>query len=207
MSFHEVRLPPEVSYGAQGGPKFQTTIMTLANGHERRNVDWKVMRCEYDVSYGIKTKAEMDAVRAFFYARRGMAYGFRFKDWNDYRLDLQEIGTTVSAAARTFQLFKRYQSGVSIYDRVLNKIVTGTLTVTVDGTPVTQGAGAGQYQVDLNTGLITLGSTIGGTAGRIVRASCEFDVPVRFDIDHLQATLEEFNVENLDQIPLVEVRV
>lgn len=207
MSFHEVQLPPGISYGGRGGPKFQTAIMTLASGYERRNVDWKTMRCEYDVSYGIRTKDEMDVIRAFFYARRGRGYGFRYKDWNDYRLARQQIGTTVSSAFRTFQLFKRYQSGVSIYDRVLSKIVSGTVSVWVNNVLLTQGSGTNQYQVNLNTGIVTLGTSVSNTAGHAVEAQCEFDVPVRFDIDHFQATLDEFNVEGLDQIPLVEVRI
>lgn len=207
MSFHEVRLPEKVSYGAVGGPKFQTSIMTLSSGYERRNVDWKTMRAEYDVSYGIKTKTEMDEVRAFFYARRGRAYGFRFKDWNDYKLDRQQIGITTSSAARIFQMFKRYQSGVSIYDRVLTKLVASTVQVWVNNSLLAQGSGSSQYQVNLNTGLITLGTTISNTADWAVEAACQFDVPVRFDIDHFQASLEEFNVENVDQIPLVEIRI
>lgn len=207
MSFHEVQFPPRISYGGVGGPKFQTTIMTLANGFERRNVDWRKMRCEYDVSYGLKTKQEMDEIRNFFYARRGMAYGFRYKDWNDYRLEQQQIGTTIGPAARSFQIFKRYQSGAALYDRDLKKIVSGTLIVRVDGTPLTAGTGAGQYQVNLNTGVIILGTSIGGTAGRAITAQCQFDVPVRFDMDQFQSSLDEFNVESVEQIPLVEVRV
>lgn len=207
MSFHEVRLPETISYGASGGPKFQTTILTLSNGNERRNVDWKTMRCEFDVSYGIHTTEEMDALRAFFYARRGKAYGFRYKDWHDYQLPEQQIGTTVNSSARTFQIFKRYQSGVSVYDRVLNKIVDGTLVVKVDGATLARGSGTGQYQVDVNTGVITLGTSVAGVGGKGILAACEFDVPVRFDIDQFQASLRAFNVEDLEQVPLVEIRV
>lgn len=206
MAFHEDIFPEEISYGAVGGPKFSTTVMTLANGYERRNIDWSRVRAEYDVSYGLKTQSELDLIRKFFYARKGRAYGFRYKDWNDYVLPVQIIGTT-NGTLRTFQLFKRYQSGTSLYDRQLTKIMTGSLNVYRNGSAITLGAGSTQYAVNMNTGLITLGSTIGATTGESITARCQFHVPVRFDTDHLAVAIDEFNVFSWGQIPLIEVRV
>ena len=206
MAFHEDIFPEEISYGAVGGPKFSTTVMTLANGYERRNIDWSRVRAEYDVSYGLKTQSELDLIRKFFYARKGRAYGFRYKDWNDYVLPVQIIGTT-NGTLRTFQLFKRYQSGVSLYDRALTKIMTGSLNVYRNGSAITLGTSGTQYAVNMNTGLITLGSTIGATTGESITARCQFHVPVRFDTDHLAVAIDEFNVFSWGQIPLIEVRV
>jgi uncharacterized protein (TIGR02217 family) len=52
-----------------GGPKFSTNVIILSSGYESRNQNWALARAEYDISTGIKTKADMDAVIAFFYAR------------------------------------------------------------------------------------------------------------------------------------------
>ena len=34
--FHEVQFPPDISYGASGGPGYSTTVVTTVSGHERR---------------------------------------------------------------------------------------------------------------------------------------------------------------------------
>lgn len=55
--------------------------------------------------------------------------------------------------------------------------------------------------------------TSGGSAKKFVQSSealdwtGEFDVPVRFDTDHLPASLDDFSVGSIDSIPLVEVRI
>lgn len=206
MSFHEEVFPLGIAYGAIGGPKFKTTVLTLASGFEKRNIDWSRSRAEYDVSYGLKTQAELEEIRRFFYARRGRAYGFRFRDWQDYQLNNQTIGITGGSQSQ-FQVFKRYQSGTIVYDRVINKIEAGSVTLTVNGVVVSEGVGTSQYLIDLNTGIVTLGSALVTPSGRAVAITCKFHVPVRFDTDHLNTTLEEYNVHSWGQIPLVEVRL
>lgn len=206
MSFHEEIFPIGVSYGAVGGPKFKTTILPLMSGYEKRNIDWSNARAEYDVSYGLKTLEELEEIRDFFYARRGMAYGFRFRDWQDYKLTNEVIGLTTGALT-TYQIFKRYQSGAVVYDRVLRKIETGGVVVTVAGVIRTVGLGGTSYQINLNTGVITLGATLAALVGESIAITCNFHVPVRFDTDHLATTIEEYNVFTWGQIPLVEVRV
>ena len=39
-SFHEVRFPDNIAYGATGGPEFATTVVATGAGHEKRNVNW-----------------------------------------------------------------------------------------------------------------------------------------------------------------------
>ena len=40
-----------------------------------------------------------------------------------------------------------------------------------------------------------------------VTADLEFDVPVRFDTDHMAVTIETFRLHRWQQIPLVELRI
>jgi uncharacterized protein DUF2460 len=79
--FHEVRFPDNIAYGATGGPEFATTVVVTGAGHEQRNIDWAEARGRWDVASGLKTQAQLDELIAFFRARKGKAYGFRFKDW------------------------------------------------------------------------------------------------------------------------------
>jgi hypothetical protein len=81
---HEVRFSDSIAYGATGGPEFATTVVATGSGHEKRNVNWADARGRWDVASGLKKQAQIDELIAFFRARRGR-YGFRFKDWTDYK--------------------------------------------------------------------------------------------------------------------------
>lgn len=206
MAFIETRLSDEVERGALGGPGFRTGVNTLSSGFEQRNQNWQVARGRWDIGYGVQSKSDLSAVIDFFYARRGRLDGFRFKDWTDFELARQNIGTTDGTTA-TFQIFKRYSNGGQNYDRDLKKIVTGTESVWVNSVQIAEGAGAGQYQLDDNTGIVTLGATLAAQTGTAVEALCEFDVPVRFDTDQLDINAAIFDAGSIPQIPIIEVRI
>ena len=206
MAFDDTRLPDDVERGALGGPGFRTTIVVLSSGFEQRNQAWQVARGRWDIGYGVQSKTDFMRVVRFFYARRGRLRGFRFKDWTDFELARQNVGTT-DATTATFQIFKRYDDGGQNYDRVLNKIVTGTETVWVNAVQIAEGAGADQYQLNDATGVLTLGATLAGQTGTAVEVECEFDVPVRFDVDQLDVDAAIFDAGSIPQIPVVEVRV
>ena len=121
-SFHEVRFPDNIAYGATGGPEFATTVVATGSGHEKRNVNWAEARGRWDVASGLKKQAQIDELIAFFRARRGKAYGFRFKDWTDYRATGQLLGTGDDAQTQ-FQLVKHYPSGSVIEVRTITKPV------------------------------------------------------------------------------------
>ena len=70
-SFHEVRFPDNIAYGATGGPEFATTVVATGSGHEKRNVNWAVARGRWDVASGLKKQAQIDELIAFFRARTG----------------------------------------------------------------------------------------------------------------------------------------
>lgn len=196
--FHEVQFPPKIAYGATGGPEFNTTITTTFGGFEQRNVNWQKARGRWDVSTGIKSKADMDAVIAFFRARFGKAYGFRFKDWSDYQGVGQAIGTG-NGAQTAFQLIKTYVSGGETYVREIRKPVNGSVSVYLDS--VLQ---VGGYTVDYATGIVTFSVAPGGSVA--VGADFEFDVPARFDSDQISVRADGPARFVWDSIPIVEIR-
>ncbi|MEO8245019.1 MAG: DUF2460 domain-containing protein, partial [bacterium] len=85
MNFHEIRFPTSLSFGSTGGPERRTDIVTLVNGYEHRNTAWAHSRRHYDAGVGIRTMDDVEAMIGFFEARRGQLYGFRWKDWTDYK--------------------------------------------------------------------------------------------------------------------------
>lgn len=197
--FHEVQFPPKIAYGATGGPEFNTTISTTFGGFEQRNVNWQKARGRWDVSTGIKNKADMDAVQAFFRARFGKAYGFRFKDWSDYQAVGQNIGTG-NGVLTAFQLTKTYVSGSNTYVREIKKPVNGTVKIYLNS--ILQVSG---YTVDHATGIVTFSAAPGG--GVAVSSDCDFDVPVRFDTDQINVRIDGPAQYMWDSVPIVETRI
>lgn len=196
-SFHEVLFPEDISYGSSGGPGFNTTIIELASGAEQRNINWSQQRATYDVSHGVKEREQMEDLLDFFAARRGKAYGFRFKDWMDFEMERQTISTT---GANNIQIFKRYEPGTPyFFDRPLTKIVPGTIRAWVNGA---EWSTAG-INVNVNTGRLTIGGAPGNST---VDVACEFHVPVRFDIDEMKVTHDDWEQMSWPSIPLVELK-
>jgi uncharacterized protein (TIGR02217 family) len=144
-------------------------------------------------------------VVAFFEARNGRLHGFRFKDWSDYRSGLpsnvpspldQPIGTG-DGTTTTFQLSKHYPSGAQGWTRTITKPVVGR--VALDGMEQASG-----WSFDATTGLVTFTTAPGTDVA--VTAGFEFDVPVRFDSDTLDVTLDIERLGSITSIPLVELR-
>jgi len=209
MTFHDVRLPEEVERGADGGPQFRTTILELANGYEKRNIDWSATRGEWGIGYGVQTKADFNDVIDFFHAREGRAHSFRFKDWSDYQLTSQTIGTT-DTTTDTYQIFKRYTSGGINFDKTLEKIVSASATVLVNAVSQTVvydvAPAAGEVSIATLTGILTLGSTHAATTGHDIDITCEFDIAVRFATDSLNLNMLTFNAGSVPDLPVIEVR-
>ena len=207
MAFHEVRFPDNISRGARGGPERRTQIVELASGDEERNASWANSRRRYDVAYGIRRADDLAAVVSFFEARNGRLHGFRFKDWGDHKSCLpsqvpaptdQPIGTGDSTTTG-FQLLKRYASGGQIWTRTITKPVAGSVRIALDGAEQLSG-----WSVDTTTGVVTFGAAPG--AGVAITAGFAFDVPVRFDTDVLDVTLDLERLGSITSIPLLELR-
>lgn len=199
MAFVDVQFPTDISYGSAGGPEYATDVVASASGFEQRNVNWSEARARYNVAHGVKTKAQLDALIAFFRARKGRAHGFRFKDWTDYQVSGEALGTGDGTRTQ-FQLVKHYASGSVTETRTITKPVSGTVLIYKNA--VLQSSGV---SVDATTGVVTF--TTAPAAGVVVTATFEFDVPVRFDTDKLSASLDAYGIHSWLDIPLVEVRV
>lgn len=199
MAFVEVQFPSDISYGSSGGPEYATDVVAAASGYEQRNINWAEARARYNVAHGVKTKAQLDALIAFFRARKGRAHGFRFKDWTDYQATTETLG--MGDGTRTqFQLVKSYVSGAVTETRTIKKPVSSTVQIYKNA--VLQSSGV---SVDTTTGVVTF--TAAPAAGQVVTASFQFDVPARFDTDRLSASLDAYGIHSWLDIPIVEVRV
>jgi len=211
MSFHDVRFPTEISRNATGGPERRTDVVVLGSGHEQRNSRWAHSRRSYNAGYGVKSLDDLHAVIAFFEERRGRLYGFRWRDHSDWKscppsvtpspVD-QPIGNGTGSLA-VFQLVKIYGSTYAPWTREITKPVADTVRIAVDGTEQEKDVA---WIVDPATGIVTfLPGHLPG-AGEAVTAGFEFDVPVRFDTDKLEISIQSFRHGAIPSIPVVEVR-
>ncbi|MDB5507318.1 MAG: glycoside hydrolase family 24 [Devosia sp.] len=203
MAFHAVRFPLGVALGSRGGPERLTDVVTLASGREQRNSRWAQSRRRYNAGYGIKSRADMQAVLAFFEERRGRFHGFLWRDGLDFSSSGTGVVTALDQAIGTgdgvttvFQLVKRYGASFDPHVRPITKPVAGSVVVAVDGV-------AAEFAVDALTGLVTFAVAPGD--GAAITAGFLFDVPVRFDIDRLDIELTSFDAADAPSLPVIEV--
>ncbi|WP_420408901.1 phage distal tail protein, Rcc01695 family [Hoeflea sp.] len=208
--FHEIRLPLRLSLGASGGPGRRTDIVALSNGGETRNARWADSRRRYDVGTGLRSLEDLYQLIAFFEARRGQLYGFRFRDPVDHRSGAH--GETVNAidqvigegdGVRTlFELTKTYADSGGATPRRIEKPVEGSVQVAIDGV----GLDPEDFSVDTQAGLVTIAPALTPPPGVPVTAGYEFDIPVRFDTDRIEISLAAFRAGSVPVVPLVEIR-
>lgn len=191
VNFIDIRFPPKISLGAEGGDEFNTDIVIVASGFETRNQNWEKALRRYDVAHAARREEDWRLLRAFFLAVRGRACSFRFKDWTDYECAVGE-GTFIDADGSPTgkQMVKTYTFQGQTYQKVITKPINGKVTVTGGGT------------VDYSSGIVL---------GNPTAWYGEFDLHCRFDTDRMVSlTIDRSTDGELlvgwQSIPIVEVR-
>jgi uncharacterized protein (TIGR02217 family) len=121
-------------FGAVGGPKFNNTIIEVGNGYRQINVNWSAPLRRWQVGersgdYAL-TEDEKNYITSFFYARRGSAQAFKFRDWTDYRVVDQviAIGAPATNPATEYSLFKRYGDTANEFIRPIKRLIPDTFS-------------------------------------------------------------------------------
>ena len=210
--FHEVRFPLDIALKSRGGPQRRTDIVTLGSGREARNARWSRSRRRFDAGYGVKSVGALAAVVAFFEERRGMLYGFRFRDRADFKScapdaapsPLDQIIGTGDGAQRSFTLVKTYGARFAPYAREIRKPVDGSVRIAVNGVEKVAGL---DFDVDASSGLVNFRAGRAPPIGASVTAGFFFDVPVRFDTDYLEIDFAAFDAGEIPKIPIIEILI
>lgn len=203
MAFHDVRLPESIARNYVGGRGFLTVIVPILSGFEARDIKWSIARGRWRLGFPLD-EDQYETVTAFFYCRSGRGHSFRLKNWHDYKLGddgtdtYQSIGTADGIEV-DFQIYKRYSSGGINYDHTLTKMVAGTVRVWVDDVEQVSG-----WTVDLLTGIVTFSVAPADTLD--VAVLCEFDTPVRFDVDDLEVNMLIEPLASIPSLPIIEVK-
>ena len=211
------RLPDFIDAGSAGGPAFLTTKRVYFDGSEKRIVNWSEPRQKYNIRFSYNDLEALQAVVDQFYAAQGTLNGFRKKDRLDHSIpwdisgDNRQQIAVGDGSATTFQIIKSYVTNSGQYDRTIEKIVSGTDRVWIDTTELTRvpsSPGAGEYSIDITTGQITTGDTPAG--GQVISVQCQFDVPVRFEEDEIDLSLEsaQTGAETgaISRVPLISLK-
>ena len=209
-SFHEVRFPVAVSFGATGGPERRVEIVALTSGREKRNLRLARSRRYFDAGTGVRSLDDLYEIVAFFEARRGPYHGFRFRDPFDMKSCAPGAATTPGdqrlglgdGTTAAFQLVKHYGEGDDAYRRIIAKPVQGSVRVAVAGV---EQASPGAFDVDPATGVVTFAPGAIPAPGAAVTAGFEFDVPARFDAERIAISLSGFKAGQIPSIPIVEI--
>lgn len=168
------------AYGWSGGPEFYTRVVTLRNGHERRNAMLSQMRHRFTLPFlNISDASYLLYLKSVFAAAMGMAESFLVKDHSDFEATAESLGNAPAGSAAV-QLVKTYTFGATTYSRTIEHPVTGAV--------VYQSGVAKAGTLDTSTGLFTPDSA--WTEGAPLTWTGEFRVPVRFASDSLNMSID-----------------
>jgi uncharacterized protein (TIGR02217 family) len=209
MSFHDIRLSVEVSFGATVTIERRNQIVELVSGHEERTAIWRHARRRYNLSTGIKDQKQLAEIVEFFQARGGSLFGFRFKDWLyhkscESRAEISAFDQLLGHGDGWNKAFQLKVSGPDAafgFESQITKPVRDRVLVSVGDRQLRDGA---DYSVNFDTGLVTLQAP--PENGAEVRAGFEFDIPVRFESDHLTVSLSHFDAGEIPDLTVIEVK-
>lgn len=206
-AFRDILFPTGLAYGFHGGPGFNTTVLELGSGFEKRNINWSKSRAKYDISHLMKDPEKFSELLDWMYAMMGRAYSFKFWDNFDDTITTQVIGIG-DGVEQDYQIFKRYSvtNGVDTYayDRLITKIQPNTLSGLFVGltgplVPTTD------YTIDLNTGVIHF-VVAPPLDDEITIGSVKFYVHVRFEVDEMDAEYSTHEHISWGSISLIEIK-
>lgn len=192
----DYRFPNDIALGAMGGPEFHTDIIETPEGREQRQIRRLQPRARYRLCYGLKNFAQLDQLRALYYLTKGRAYGFKYQDPLDHKVQDQEIGKG-DGTKLEFQLIKTYAfDQKNAFTRFITCPRAETLRISVGG-------GVVQNYTLLPKGKLRFDAP--PDEGTVITANFIFDVPVRFDTDFLAQKIEGPNAALVDDIQLIEI--
>ncbi|WP_257556407.1 DUF2460 domain-containing protein [Sphingobium sp. CFD-2] len=198
MAFIDQHLPREVEIGARRRDDEDIEIVTTDGGWEVRNARSSQSLREYEISFPMSQRdnAVYQAVVAMFKVARGKLHSFRFRDWADYQLDAEIIGTG-DGSTTAFQITQSWTVDGETVSRDITRPIS---SFQVFKAGVLQVSG---YSINYDTGMLTF--SVAPSLGVEISVTGQFDIPVRFDAP-LETLGYSADLEHIETITLKEVR-
>lgn len=185
MTFYAVELDICPAYGWQAGPSGSTRIRSLRNRHERRNAEASIAQHIFILPFlNIRDEVYLSYLKAAHMAMWAMKDSFLVKDWLDYQVVGQSLGSAPSGTTPV-QLVKTY-----VPDTWTGIVPSRTRDITkpVSGAVIYQAGIPKSGVLSTTTGLFTPSTS--WTEGQPLTWTGEFRVPVRFNNDYMPMSLD-----------------
>ena len=223
MTFIDERLPVEIERNSEYGLGFKSSVFEMHSGFEKRNEHWSLLKGKGNIGYSIQDADNLKVVRDHHIAvAHGRVHTFPFKDWFDYKVgdpdDAVNTKQTIALgddATTTFQFFKAYAFGSSLFARPIVLPILTTVRAWRDASELTRVASspsAGEFSITRPGGIIETGDVFASTGGtgpggeEILAMVAEYDNYIRYNTDRIMPTLEWEEVGSMPDIPIFEVR-
>lgn len=201
-------------------PMFSTTMVEASSGQEDANQNWSQALQKFRLPKVITTMQVYNQLLAHWYAMRGPARLFPFRDPLDMAsadvecanvvptitgLD-QQIGTG-DGVRRDWQLVKTYTAGAEEYTRDIQLPIVSSVVVLLDGDTLAAATG-GPYVATITREGGNLNLNPAPPDGMAITAGFLFDVPVRYENDSvLEGIVESMQVNGFADLTLMERRL
>lgn len=198
--FYNSRLFEDIAIKFEKSINFNTEVNIAKNLKEQRLKLNDLSYNTYEIKYENVINKKMSDIISFFNIMHGRYCGFRFKDWTDYSVSNQIIGTYNDN--KKFQLIKTYNidliDGSQVfYTKFISKPVKNTVKIYINGVEINN------FLIDDLTGIVTINSVL--NENDIITADFEFDIPVRFYSDELRIINKTKNISEIEHLKLIEI--
>ena len=193
--FYDIVFPESISMKSSYIIEYNTIINKSKNGNELRISNYDYPLLSYNVINDIKTKKELEDIINFFKLVKGKAYGFKFKDWLDYKVINQNIAIA-DGEQTNFQLIKTYNTNNKLQIRKITK--PKQVNIFTNNQDITE-----TVNINYENGIITFNTP--PEKGTTISASFEFYVPVRFDNDKIEIVMKNEKVGEIKDLKIVEL--
>lgn len=150
--------PGRIGANWQRTIRHQVEAVRTFNGRLIKNINSAQGLREYSFYLPATSATEYQLLQAHYLAVKGTAHSFRLQDPDDDTCVQADgyLGTSATGVGvPSYQIKKRYVSGVLTELRDIRKPFTSGLIIYRNASPATAGAGAGQYALDTTTGIVT----------------------------------------------------
>lgn len=178
MAYFNEPFPDDIALGATGGPRIKVTAVKSGGGARYANKDWTNPQHIFNVSQGIKSLADFEVLRAFWYVT--VPDSFPFKDYTNFQVS-QSLGVLQLVSGSVYQMFKDETYRTRTWLRKIKKPKPGTVTVWRTRSGSTSVI---MPTVDYLTGLVTVS---GHASGDTYGWAGDFYVPCYFVGDSMES--------------------
>jgi uncharacterized protein (TIGR02217 family) len=203
---NHAHFPSALALGALAQFERRTDVQTFASGREARNALWAGTLRRWDAAGAVRGQNDLKALIAFFEARQGRLRAFRFRDPLCHRTgtgaDPIPTDQTVGLGDGQRTAFPLYLGGFDGANpardarRIFAPRAEG-FRLALDGVAQLSG-----FALDTAGGVVSFDDA--PASGVVISAGFVFDVPVRFDIDLLEVSLDGFGAGRAPHVPLIE---